>query len=206
LNRPELTAERFVPDHLTGQPGARLYKTGDLARFLAGGDIEYLGRIDQQVKIRGFRIELGEIESVICQLPGVREAVVLAREDEPGAKRLVAYVRSSPSAVDVSTLREHLLRKVPDYMVPSAFVLLEAFPLTASGKIDRKALPVPAYDRPALNDRYVAPRTPAEEALAAIWSKALRVERTAPVTTSSSSAAIQSWESRSRPWRVARGS
>ena len=177
LNRADLTEERFIPDHLTGRPGARLYKTGDLARMLPSGDIEYLGRIDHQVKIRGFRIELGEIESVLCHHPTVREAVVVARQDEPGIKRLVAYLVVPPPIPAVSELREHLKRKLPDYMVPAAFVFLEKFPLTASGKIDRKALPAPELHHPELGDHYVAPQTELEKALAAIWSKVLRVER-----------------------------
>ena len=175
LRRPELTEQRFVPDTLTGQPGARLYRTGDLARFLPGRDIEYLGRIDHQVKIRGFRIELGEIESVLCQHPAIREAVVMAREDVPGIKRLVAYVVTPRPAPEVSALREHLKVKLPEYMVPSAFVFLDKLPLTNNGKIDRKALPVPEQQRPELAGRYVAPRTAVEQKLAAIWSKVLRV-------------------------------
>jgi len=177
LRRPELTEQRFIPDHVTGRKGARLYKTGDLARFLPGRDIEYLGRIDHQVKIRGFRIELGEIESVLLQHPAVRSAVVMAREDEPGVKRLAAYVVASQPAPEVSVLREHLKKKVPDYMVPGAFVFLETLPLTASGKVDRKALPVPESQRPELTRRYIAPRTAAEKTLSAVWSKALRVEK-----------------------------
>jgi acyl-coenzyme A synthetase/AMP-(fatty) acid ligase len=176
LRRPELTEQRFIPDHVTGRKGARLYKTGDLARFLPGRDVEYLGRIDHQVKIRGFRIELGEIESVLLQHPAVRSAAVIAREDEPGVKRLAAYVATSQPAPEVSVLREHLKKKVPDYMVPAAFVFLDALPLTASGKLDRKALPVPESQRPELTRRYIAPRTAAEKTLSAVWSKALRVE------------------------------
>jgi amino acid adenylation domain-containing protein/non-ribosomal peptide synthase protein (TIGR01720 family) len=176
LRRPELTEQRFIPDHVTGRKGARLYKTGDLARFLPGRDIEYLGRIDHQVKIRGFRIELGEIESVLLQHPAVRSAVVMAREDEPGVKRLAAYVVTSQPVPDVSVLREHLKKKVPDYMVPAAFIFLETLPLTASGKVDRKALPAPESQRPELTRRYIAPRTAAEKTLSAVWSKALRVE------------------------------
>jgi non-ribosomal peptide synthase protein (TIGR01720 family) len=177
LRRPELTAERFIPDHLTDRPGSRLYRTGDLARFLPGRDIEYLGRIDHQVKIRGFRIELGEIESVLCQHRAVREAVVIARDDVPGVKSLVAYLVTSSPALEVGSLREHLKKKLPDYMVPAAFMLLDKLPLTASGKVDRKALPVPEQDRPELTGRYVAPRTPVEKKLTAIWSKVLRVEQ-----------------------------
>jgi amino acid adenylation domain-containing protein/non-ribosomal peptide synthase protein (TIGR01720 family) len=177
LRRPELTGQRFITDHVSGRKGARLYKTGDLARFLPGRDIEYLGRIDHQVKIRGFRIELGEIESVLLQHPEVRSAVVMAREDEPGVKRLAAYVVTSQPTPEVSALREHLKKKVPDYMVPAAFVFLEVLPLTASGKVDRKALPVPESQRPDLIRRYIAPRTAAEKTLSAVWSKALRVEK-----------------------------
>jgi len=177
LRRPELTEQRFITDHVTGCQGARLYKTGDLARFLPGRDIEYLGRIDHQVKIRGFRIELGEIESVLLQHSAVRSAVVMAREDEPGVKRLAAYVVASQPAPEVSVLREHLKKKVPDYMVPAAFVFLDSLPLTASGKVDRKALPVPESQRPELTRRYIAPRTTAEKTLSAVWSKALRVEK-----------------------------
>lgn len=177
LRRPELTSERFIPDHLTGKEGGRLYRTGDLARFLPGRDIEYLGRIDHQVKIRGFRIELGEIESVLCRHPAIREAVVVAREDVPGVKTLAAYLVTVSPAPEVGMLREHLKKSVPDYMVPATFVLLDKFPLTNNGKIDRKALPAPEQNRPELADGYVAPRTSLEERLAAIWSKVLRVQR-----------------------------
>src|SRR6202051_3414593 len=176
LRRPELTEQRFIPDHVTALKGARLYKTGDLARFLPGRDLEYLGRIDHQVKIRGFRIELGEIESVLLQHPAVRSAVVMAREDEPGVKRVAAYGVTPPPPPEVSILREHLSKKVPDYMVPAAFVFLEKLPLTTNGKVDRKALPVPESQRPELARRYIPPRTAAEKTLAAVWSKALRVE------------------------------
>jgi amino acid adenylation domain-containing protein len=141
LNRPELTAERFVPDPFSREQGARLYRTGDLARLLPSGDIEYLGRIDQQVKIRGFRIELGEIEAVLCEHPSVRETVVLAREDRPGEKRLVAYVvtqKVPPPAVN--ELRDFLKVKLPEYMLPATFMFLEKFPLTNHGKLDRDAL------------------------------------------------------------------
>ena len=125
LSRPELTRRAVRSRSVTGRPEARLYRTGDLARILPGGDIEYLGRIDHQVKIRGFRIELGEIESVLCQHPAIREAVVMAREDEPGVKRLVALCRDRSQAPDVSALREHLKAKLPEYMIPAAFVFLD---------------------------------------------------------------------------------
>jgi amino acid adenylation domain-containing protein/non-ribosomal peptide synthase protein (TIGR01720 family) len=174
LRRPELTAERFIPDHITGRLESRLYKTGDRARLLPGRDIEYLGRIDDQVKIRGFRIELGEIESVLCQHSGIREGTVIAREDVPGTKRLVAYVVASVPVPEVSALRGHLKKKLPEYMVPSAFVYLDQLPLTASGKIDRKVLPIPDH-RPELANSFTPPRTAVEEKLASVWSKVLRL-------------------------------
>ncbi|MFT3868864.1 MAG: amino acid adenylation domain-containing protein [Nibricoccus sp.] len=178
LNRQDLTDARFIPDHLTNKPGSRLYRTGDLARFLPGRDIEYLGRIDQQVKIRGFRVELGEIESVLCQHPAIREAVVIAREDVPGDQRLVAYVISSGGVIpSVLELREHLKKKMPEYMVPAAFVQLEKIPLTTNGKVDRKALPKPVQDRPDLGTTYVAPRNETEQGVCQVWREVLGVER-----------------------------
>jgi aryl carrier-like protein len=177
LNRPELTAERFLPDNVTKRPGARLYKTGDLARILPSGDIEYLGRIDHQVKIRGFRIELGEIESVLCQHPTVREAVVIAREDESGSKRLTAYVVAQPATALASDLREYLKLKLPDYMLPAAFVILDKFPLTASGKIDRKVLPDLEQHRLSKAEDYAAPQSLIEKQLASIWSKVLNLRQ-----------------------------
>ena len=174
LNRPELTAEKFIANSFGA---GRLYKTGDLARFLPDGNIEFLGRIDTQVKIRGFRIELGEIEAALSQHPAIREVAVIAREDVPGDKRLVAYfVAENPPADLVGELRVHLRASLPEYMVPAAFVLLEAFPLTPNGKIDRKALPVPDASV-ELKAAYVAPRTPAEEILAGIWAEVLGLER-----------------------------
>jgi amino acid adenylation domain-containing protein len=177
-NRPDLTAEKFIPDPFRKEPGARLYKTGDLARFLPDGTIEYLGRLDNQVKIRGFRIELGEIESVLTGLPGVREAVVVAREDVPGDKRLVAYLTAQAGEPPkVSELRSLLQAKLPEYMVPSAFVTLDRFALTPNGKVDRKALPAPGLERPESGANYLAPDTPTERILADIWAKSLGLKK-----------------------------
>jgi aryl carrier-like protein len=182
LARPDLTAERFVPDPFAGgpvaRPGARLYRTGDLARFLPGGDVEFLGRNDHQVKVRGFRVELREIEAVLAQHPQVREAVVAAREDNPGETRLAAYlVAAGEPAPNVDELRRFLAAKLPEYMVPAVFVPLPALPLTANGKLDRAALPAPGSRRPDLEKAYVAPRSPVEESLAEIWSEVLGLDR-----------------------------
>ena len=153
LNRPQLTAERFLDDPFSDQPGARMYRSGDLARWLADGRIDYLGRNDDQVKIRGVRIELGEIETRLCQFPGIQEAVLLAREDQPGNPRLVAYfTQQQDVALDVAQLRAHLLAQLPDYMVPVAYVRLDALPLTANGKLDRKALPCLLYTSDAADE------------------------------------------------------
>jgi amino acid adenylation domain-containing protein len=178
LNRPDLTAEKFIPDLFSAEPRARMYKTGDLARYRPDGNIEFLGRADHQVKIRGFRIELGEIEAVLGQHPAVREAVVLAREDAPGEKRLVAYVVAEREPLPTTTdLRNFLKEKLPEYMVPAVFVLLDALPLMPNGKIDRRALPSPDRSRPELDKAFVAPRTPTEELLAEIWAQLLDLER-----------------------------
>ncbi|HEV2864150.1 MAG TPA: amino acid adenylation domain-containing protein [Pyrinomonadaceae bacterium] len=176
LNRPALTAEKFIPNPFAREAGARLYKTGDAARFLADGNIEFLGRLDQQVKVRGFRIELGEIETILLQHPSVAEAVVLTREDVRGDARLVAYVVAREGAeLPAGELRCYLKERLPEYMVPSAFVVLDSLPLTPNGKVDRRALPEP--DTAAAEDEYVAPRTAAEEILAGIWAEVLRVEK-----------------------------
>ncbi|MGN6085880.1 amino acid adenylation domain-containing protein, partial [Trinickia sp.] len=173
LGRPALTAERFIANPF-GPPGARLYKTGDVGKRLSDGTLEFLGRNDEQVKIRGFRIELGEIEAKLAAQDGVRDAVVLAREDEPGGKRLVAYlVAREGCALDAATLRDSLATQLADYMLPSAYVMLDALPLTVNGKLDRKALPEPdshAYVRRG-NE---APQGPIERAVARIWSEVLR--------------------------------
>ena len=176
LNRPELAAERFIPDPFAGVPGSRLYRSGDLARVRPDGDLEYLGRRDHQVKVRGFRIELGEIEAALGRHPAVRETVVVAR-NEGGETRLVAYlVAPAEEAPGVQDLRQFLKGSLPEYMVPSAFVVLEALPLTPHGKVDRKALPSPDAGTANEPERvFVAPRTPVEETLAAIWGEVLGV-------------------------------
>ncbi|HEY0733698.1 MAG TPA: amino acid adenylation domain-containing protein [Herpetosiphonaceae bacterium] len=185
--RPELTAEKFIPHPLRDDPGARLYKTGDLAFFHADGTLEHLGRIDQQVKLRGFRIELGEVEATLSQHPGVVQAVVVARADVPGDSRLVAYVvpshqtsdvgaNTQTQPVDAADLQAFLQAKLPAHMMPSAFVLLEKLPLTPTGKLDRGALPAPDQPRQS-QATFVAPRTPAEQIVAGIWADILKVEQ-----------------------------
>lgn len=177
-HRPELTAEKFVEDPLGAGRGSRFYRTGDLVRWREGGTLEYLGRIDQQVKLRGFRIELGEIEAVLVTHPGVKAAVVLVREDSPGDRRLVAYVvPTAVQAPDVDELRRLLKTKLPPFMVPSAFVTLDAFPVTANGKLDQRSLPAPDGVRPDLVRSYSAPETPVEESLASIWRDVLGIDR-----------------------------
>jgi amino acid adenylation domain-containing protein len=174
LNRPELTAERFIPNPFSQEPGARLYKTGDLVRYRPDGNLEYIGRADFQVKIRGFRIELGEIETTLSQHPQVREAVVVAQEDAHGEKRLVAYlVLAAADAPSTSNLRSFLKEHLPDYMVPATFVVLEALPLTPSGKVDRRALPAPEESSMQRDEGYIAPRTLTEQRLAEIWEELL---------------------------------
>jgi len=178
LNRPELTAEKFIPDPFSAEPGARLYRTGDLARFLSDTNVEYLGRCDHQVKLRGFRIELGEIEVVLGQAPDVSETAVLLREDMPGDQRLVAYVVArNGTPPQINDLRGYLQAQLPEYMIPSAFVTLDALPLTPNGKVDRRALPVPEGLRPKLEAAYVAPQTETEHIISVIWQEALQIEK-----------------------------
>jgi acyl carrier protein len=185
LNRPELSAERFVPDPFRRTPGARLYRTGDLARWREDGVMDFLGRIDHQVKIRGHRIELGEIESALTDHPGVREAVVIAREDVPGDVRLVGYVIASEShaaalrepGVATREMREALRERLPEFMVPSHVVVLDVFPQTPNRKIDRKALPAPAVARPAAAAESAAPSSEIEKSIVAVWREVLHVER-----------------------------
>jgi aryl carrier-like protein len=173
LGRPALTAERFVPDPFSAEPGARLYRTGDLARWLPQGEIDFVGRADQQVKIRGFRIELGEIEAELREHPAVHACVVLAREDAPGEKALVAYlVPREGQEPEPRDLRHFLSANLPSYMIPSAYISLPALPLSPNGKIDRKALPAPPREAREM----VAPRTPEEATLCQIWAQVLSRE------------------------------
>jgi non-ribosomal peptide synthase protein (TIGR01720 family) len=179
LNRPELTEERFLTDSFSNEPGARLYKTGDLGCWQEDGTIEFVGRNDFQVKIRGFRIELGEIEARLAEHAGVGQAVVVMREGAAGDQQLVAYytcVDETGRGVGAEELRRHLSASLPEYMAPASFVLLEELPLNPNGKVDRKALPAPDLSE-QLGQQYVAPRTPTEEALAQIWAEALGLER-----------------------------
>jgi acyl carrier protein len=195
LNRPALTAERFIQAPGALAPAARLYRTGDMVRYRPDGNLEFLGRRDEQVKLRGFRIELGEIEAVLRHHPHVRESVVVVQEEPPGHKRLVAYVVLSPLSTGMgpsfgsgdtalsnnrpwtTALRDFLKRRVPEYMVPSTFVILDALPLTPNGKVDRHMLPRPAQMHDELETIFVAPRTPAEQALTEIWARVLQRER-----------------------------
>ncbi len=178
FNCPDLTAQTFIPNPFSHKPGLRLYKTGDLARYLPGGNIEFLGRIDQQVKIRGFRIELSEIEAVLSQHSQVRSHSVITREDEPGNKRLVAYIVPQQGySPATSELRHFLQEKLPEYMMPSAFVQLDSLPHLPNGKVDIKALPAPETVRADKSATFVAPRTPVEEAIAKILSEILGVEQ-----------------------------
>ena len=178
LNRPELTREKFIADRFSGVSGARLYKTGDLARYRMDGTLEYLARLDDQVKVRGYRIELGEIEATLAAHPGVKSCAVLAREDTPGNKQSVGYVVPQGEELPtVETLRQYLRGKLPEYMVPSQFVFLDSMPLTLNGKIDRKALPAPTRENVPRNRKFVAPSTDTERALEAIYSGLLKVER-----------------------------
>ncbi len=177
LDRPELTAEKFIPDPFSQRPGARIYRTGDLAKYLPDGTIEFLGRIDHQVKIRGFRIELGEVESALAEHPAIREVVVHPWQTN-GAQRLAAYlVPNDDDLPTISELREFLSSRLPEYMIPAAFVKLTNLPLTPNGKVDRHALPQPEDERPELQNPFVAPRTPMEQTLVDIWQQVLGIEK-----------------------------
>ncbi|KYC36593.1 non-ribosomal peptide synthetase [Scytonema hofmannii PCC 7110] len=177
LNRPELTAEKFIPNPFNNKSASRLYKTGDLARYLPNGEIEYIGRIDHQVKVRGFRIELGEIEALISQHPAVRETVVDVREDSASSQRLVAYaVLHTEQTLTITELRVFLESKLPNYMIPTAFVVLDKLPLTPNGKVNRKVLPVPNQIRPELEVVYQPPQTEVEHTIANTWQEVLLVK------------------------------
>ena len=175
LNRPELTAERFVANPFSDTADARLYRTGDLCRWRADGNLEFLGRLDDQVKLRGFRIELGEIETVLNEHPDVAQSVVILREVRPDDRRLVAYCVAADPGLNFSALKSHLRNRLPDYMMPAAFVRLDTLPLTSSGKVNRRALPAPDESRPELETGFVAPRTPIEQHLASIWCEILGI-------------------------------
>ena len=175
LNRPELTAQRFVADPFSPEPGAKLHRSGDLAKISERGEMEYLGRMDHQVKIRGFRVELGEIESALNQYPAIRESAVIVHEASGGDKRLIAYFVPTGTAPTVTELREHLSARLPDYMIPAVFTFLQSMPLTTNGKLDRRALPAPDQSRPRLKETFVAPRNEREQSLAAIWSEVLAI-------------------------------
>jgi amino acid adenylation domain-containing protein len=178
FNRPDLTAARFIPHPFSMEPGRRLYQSGDLARYLPDGNIEFIGRRDRQVKVRGFRVEPGEIETILDQHSSVRESVVVAREDSPGGQRLVAYLVARPGQPsNVSELRNYLKERLPEYMLPSVFVLLDEIPLTPHGKVDRNVLPAPDQSRPELKGSSAVPRDAIEAALAEIWAQVLGLER-----------------------------
>ncbi|MFQ6332198.1 AMP-binding enzyme, partial [Nocardia sp. CWNU-33] len=176
LGRPDLTTARFVANPLADadSAGSRLYRSGDLARWNRNGELEYLGRADDQVKVRGFRIELGEIESAVLAQPGIAQAAVIVREDQPGDQRIVAYVVADPdSAPDVEVIRDAAAQLLPSYMVPASFVVLERIPLTVNGKLDRRALPAPEVRAKAFR----APVTPVEEIVAAVFAEVLDLDR-----------------------------
>ncbi|WP_299411528.1 amino acid adenylation domain-containing protein [Acaryochloris sp. IP29b_bin.148] len=176
LNRPALSDEKFIPHPFSHDSEAKLYKTGDLVYYRPDGNIMFLGRGDDQIKIRGFRIELGEIESALEQHPDIREAVILAHEDQPGDKRLVAYLAADPKQLSTKDIRRYLKERLPIYMVPSAFVMLEVLPLTPNGKVDRRSLPAPDFSRVEQEETFVAPRSETEQQLAKIWCNVLRIK------------------------------
>ncbi len=178
FNRPELTSQKFIPNPFSNEAGSRLYKTGDLARYLSDGNIEFLGRIDHQAKIRGFRVELGEIEALLNKHPQVNQAIVTVKVEKTGEKRLVSYIiPQQDETITALEMRQFIQQKLPEYMIPAAFVRLDALPLTPNGKVDRSALPEPDENSYVLNETFVAPRTLAEELLVEIWIELLSVEK-----------------------------
>jgi acyl carrier protein len=177
VNRSDTTAEKFLPDPFSKDPCSRLYRTGDLARYCDDGTLEFVGRMDHQVKLRGYRIELGEIETTLAQHPLVQEAAVLLRDDGPGGSHLVGYwLSSQESPISIDELQGFLKERLPEYMVPSAWVELEAFPRTPNGKIDRNALPALEAGRPEFVQDFVAPSTQAERQIAQVWEEVLGIE------------------------------
>ncbi len=177
FNQPDLTAEKFIPNPFSSSPGKRLYKTGDLAKILPNGNFQVIGRKDQQVKLRGYRIELGEIEAALTQHPLVKDAVVLCREDRKDDKQLVAYVTENSGPLNIADLRTSLQKHLPEYMLPSIFVVLKTLPLTPNGKVDRQALPVPDQTHRGKPETFVAPETPTEVLLADLWQDLLQVKK-----------------------------
>ncbi|HEX2962083.1 MAG TPA: amino acid adenylation domain-containing protein, partial [Ignavibacteriales bacterium] len=180
LKRPDVTAEKFIPDPFSKIPGQRLYKTGDMARFLPDGNVEFLGRMDNQIKLRGLRVELGEIETAVSEFDNVRDSVVIAREDTPGDKKIVAYiVTRDGNTIPAPELKHFLADRLPEYMIPSAFVMLEKLPVTPNGKVDRRALPAPDVNEimKEMESNYVAPRSAADGVIASIWSGVLKVPK-----------------------------
>jgi acyl carrier protein len=178
LRRAELTAERFVPDNVSGRSGARLYRTGDLGRYRSDGELEYLGRVDEQVKIRGFRIELGEIEAALRAHPAIREAAVIAAGDQPETKTLVAYVvPAGESVLPTTELSNYLATLLPDYMIPASFIVLDSLPLTENGKVDRRQLPAPVLSPGVVSGSDAEPRDPIETEVARIWSEILKLPK-----------------------------
>jgi hypothetical protein len=176
-NRPELSAERFLPNPFSIKKGARMYRSGDLVKYLSTGDIEFIGRVDNQVKIRGFRIELGEIESVISNYPGIKESIVIVREDSPGKKQIVSYTVSKNETIDIGELKSFIRTKLPEYMVPVAYVLIDKLPLTPSKKIDYKSLPIPGIADTTIRSEFVEPRTETERIMAEIGKEILGIEK-----------------------------
>jgi hypothetical protein len=176
-NRPELTAEKFIPDPFSGEAGGRLYRSGDLVKYLPDGNIEFIGRADEQVKVRGYRIELGEIEANLEGCEKVKKCVVLVREDQPGDKRLVAYyVPAEKQAPTSGELRDYLSERLPGYMVPNQYVMMTEIPVLSNGKVNRNQLPVPNQDRPELEEAYEAARTETEAWLVELWAEVLGLE------------------------------
>jgi acyl-CoA synthetase (AMP-forming)/AMP-acid ligase II/acyl carrier protein len=179
LNRPDLNSEKFIANPFSDNPNSRLYRTGDIAKYLPNGEIEYIGRIDNQVKIRGFRIELGEIETSLAKYPYILEVAVIVREDSPDDKRIVAYIVPHYDAQEltVKNLSDFLGQNLPQYMLPSSFVMLDSFPMTPNGKVDRKALPAPDISSVLIGKEFIAPSNPAEEFLASLWMEVLGMQQ-----------------------------